>query len=124
MSVVRGLGYSFGAVVAFPLIMIVVNYLFFRGNQVTPEQVTKYISDSVIVELYLPEVGVEDNCTKYIHRIYYPELPLSRGRGNSNHTKTINQFVFFSKEYQRYFMLINFDGFDYGGEFNLDQNDE
>jgi hypothetical protein len=37
--------------------------------------------------------------------------------------KRINRFIFYSKKYNRYMMLINFDGFDYGGPLNLDLND-
>ncbi|WET42203.1 hypothetical protein [Citrobacter enshiensis] len=116
----RSLGYIFGVTVALPLVIAVANFLFFRGNQVTPEQVTEYINASVIVELYIPQIGEGPDETRDDDEIYYPKLSTKRGR----HTKVIHRFIFFSKEYQRYFMMVNFDGFDYEGEFNFDRNND
>lgn len=122
----KGIGYVLGVFIVIPVTIAIVNFLFFRGNQVTQKQVSEYINDSRIVEIFIPRVGLERNMGKDIEKdrtkleseSYHPKL--TRG----NNTKSIYRFIFYSEKYNKYMMLINFDGFDYGDPFNHDRNDE
>ncbi|ECQ0215079.1 hypothetical protein FZS96_22845, partial [Salmonella enterica] len=56
----KGIGYAFGVFVVVPVVIYVVNFLFFHGNKVTQEQVTQYINDSRIIEVFIPRVTMLD----------------------------------------------------------------
>lgn len=120
-------GYVFGAFGICPVIIIIINLLCFRGNQVTPEQLTEYINDSSLVELNVPRIKLEEDSN-------YEQLHLGKeskltdkvyitGISRRSSGPIINRILFFSKKYNKFFEMINFDGFDYGGQFNLEQND-
>jgi hypothetical protein len=108
---IRGLGYTFGMFIGIPLLLIIVNFLFFRGNQVTQDEVTEYIVDSKVIEVVVPG-GVTP-----ISEGYYPKLT------QGNNVKSIYRIIFFSKEHHKYMMLITFDGYDFRGKYNHDNND-
>jgi hypothetical protein len=108
---IRGLGYTFGMFIGIPILLIIVNFLFFRGNQVTQDEVTEYIVDSKVIEAVVPG-GVTP-----ISEGYYPKLT------QGNNVKSIFRIIFFSKEYHKYMMLITFDGYDFRGKYNHDNND-
>ncbi|XUA17338.1 hypothetical protein ACQVA2_11630 [Citrobacter sp. OP27] len=106
----RGLGYTFGMFIGIPLILIVVNFFFFRGNQVTQNEVTEYIVDSKIIEVVIPAESTE------IWDSYYPRL--TRG----NNLKCFFQIMFYSQKYHKHMALITFDGYDFRGEYHYDNN--
>ncbi|UYW73767.1 hypothetical protein OFY05_21185 [Pseudocitrobacter faecalis] len=56
----RSIGYVFGAFVIMPIIIIIINMFFFKGNNVTQEQITNYINDSKMIEVYIPEAEYDD----------------------------------------------------------------
>lgn len=104
----KGFGFIFGLTVGIPLLIIIINFLFFRGNQVTSEQVKKYIDNSAIIEVFIPS-GIKRN-----YKVYYPKL--TRG----NNIKVIYRHTFYAEQYQKYLMLVSFAGFDYSDVFNGD----
>lgn len=106
----RGFGFILGLTVGIPLLIIIINFLFFRGNHVTPEQIKKYINDSSIIEVFIPR-GIKRN-----YKVYYPKL--SRG----NNSKVIYRHTFYAEQYQKYLMLVSFAGFDYSDVFNGDKS--
>ncbi|XUA17337.1 hypothetical protein ACQVA2_11625 [Citrobacter sp. OP27] len=107
----RGLGYTFGMFIGIPLLLIIVNFLFFRGNQVTQNEVAEYIAESRVIEVVVPG-GIAR-----ISEGYYPKLT------QGNNVKRIYRIIFYSQEYHKYMMLITFDGFDFRGKYNHDNND-
>jgi hypothetical protein len=107
---IRGLGYTFGMFIGIPLLLIIVNFLFFRGNQVTQNEVAKYIVESKIIEVVVPG-GV-----KRISEGYYPKLM------QGDNVKSIYRIIFYSHEHHKYMMLITFDGYDFRGKYNHDNN--
>jgi len=106
----RGLGYTFGMFIGIPLLLVIVNFLFFRGNQVTQDEVTKYISDSKIIEVVVPR-GITR-----ISEGYYPKLT------QGNNVKRIFRTIFYSEEHHKFMMLITFKGYDFRGKYNHDNN--
>ncbi|MFJ3456506.1 hypothetical protein ACIPMZ_05985 [Scandinavium goeteborgense] len=108
---IRGLGYTFGMFIGIPLLLIVVNFLFFRGNQVTENEVAKYIVESRIIEVVVP-----GGITR-ISEGYYPKLT------QGNNVKRIYRTIFYSQEHHKYMMLITFKGYDFRGKYNHDNND-
>ncbi|MFT4292126.1 hypothetical protein [Enterobacter sp.] len=126
----KGIGYAVGVFIVIPVIIVIINFLFFQENKVTQEQTTQYINDSKVVEIFIPRVfmsgvrpgndidkNIMENSSKLDTESY--RMKLTQG----DDIKRINRFIFYSKKYNRYMMLINFDGFDYGGPLNLDLND-
>ena len=109
----KSLGTLFGSLVIAPATFFIINSLCFRGNQVTQEQVTQYINDSKTIEFLIPYAYDESDEKKVSFEVY---------RRGLRDLKTIHRFAFFSKEYNRYFVVMNFDGFDYSGAFNSDRN--
>ena len=107
----RGLGYTFGMFIGIPLLLIIVNFLFFRGNQVTQNEVAEYIAESRVIEVVVPG-GIAR-----ISEGYYPKLT------QGDNVKSIYRIIFYSQEYHKYMMLITFDGFDFRGKYNHDNND-
>ena len=107
----RGLGYTFGVFIGIPLLLIIVNFLFFRGNQVTQNEVAEYIAESRVIEVVVPG-GIAR-----ISEGYYPKLT------QGDNVKSIYRIIFYSQEYHKYMMLITFDGFDFRGKYNHDNND-
>ncbi|ECE0732832.1 hypothetical protein DRM25_22780 [Salmonella enterica subsp. houtenae] len=127
----KGIGYAFGVFVVVPVVIYVVNFLFFHGNKVTQEQVTQYINDSRIIEVFIPRVTMLDvklenstdgNMVEDGSRLDSEKYRIKLSR--KDNLKRIKRFIFYSKKYNRYMMLINFDGFDYGGPYNFDLNDD
>lgn len=125
-----GIGYVFGAFVIVPVVIFVVNMVLFRGNQATAEQITDYITNSKTMEIYIPDMGLKGD-DEYFHRgekskieseLYYTKLPAHKGA--SNDSTALQRVIFFSKKHKKYMVLLTFDGFDFGGPFNLDQNDD
>ncbi|EBG5295308.1 hypothetical protein ACSGVL_003338 [Salmonella enterica] len=124
----RSIGYVFGAFVIMPIAIIIINMFFFRGNKVTQEQITHYVNDSKVIEVYIPEAKYDDEIdedafhrgdeTKQNYESY--QTRLSRKHSGSN---WINRFIFFSKKHNKYLVLLTFDGFDYTDAFNTDKND-
>ncbi|EAQ7793718.1 hypothetical protein NJB59_004329, partial [Salmonella enterica] len=117
--------------VVVPVVIYVVNFLFFHGNKVTQEQVTQYINDSRIIEVFIPRVTMLDvklenstdgNMVEDGSRLDSENYRIKLSR--KDNLKRIKRFIFYSKKYNRYMMLINFDGFDYGGPYNFDLNDD
>jgi len=96
--------------IGIPLLLIIVNFLFFRGNQVTQNEVTKYIVESKIIEVVIPAEPTE------IWDSYYPRL--TRG----NNLKCFFQIMFYSQKYHKHMALITFDGYDFRGEYHYDNN--
>jgi|GEM_PF-1695849 len=126
----KGIGYAVGIFIVIPATIFIINFLFFQGNNVTQEQVTQYINNSKVIEIFIPRVlmpgvrtgdsidqNIMENSSKLDTESYRMKLT------QVDNIKRINRFIFYSKKYNRYMMLINFDGFDYGGPLNLDLND-
>lgn len=126
----KGIGYAVGIFIVIPATTFIINFLFFQGNNVTQEQVTQYINNSKVIEIFIPRVlmpgvrtgdsidqNIMENSSKLDTESYRMKLT------QVDNIKRINRFIFYSKKYNRYMMLINFDGFDYGGPLNLDLND-
>ncbi|XUA17339.1 hypothetical protein ACQVA2_11635 [Citrobacter sp. OP27] len=107
---IRGLGYTFGMFIGIPLILMVVNFLFFRGNQVTQGEVTEYIVHSKVIEVFIPTESTE------IWDIYYPKL--TRG----NNSRCFFKTIFYSQEHHKHMALITIDGYDFRGEYHYDNN--
>lgn len=107
----KGLSYLFAVIVIIPLIIVIVNFLFFRGNSVKTTQVENYINDSKVIEVLIPS-GVKRNS-----KVYYSKL------NRRNTTRTIYRTVFYSEAHQKYLMLVSFSGFDFSGAFNRDKCD-
>ena len=107
---IKGLGYTFGMFIGIPLIVIVVNFLFFRGNQVTQKEVGEYIANSKIIEVRV-SAGI-----KQVWDVYYPKIT------QGNNVKVIIRVDFYSPEHHKYMELITFDGYDFRGEYHYDNN--
>lgn len=137
----KAMGYTIGVFIVVPVIITVVNFLFFRGNQITKQQITQYINDSSTIEVFIPPQKIDDyvinimnvemekmakienmkDTSKLKYETYSPKIT-QRG----DNTKVIYRFTFYSKKYNRYMVLINFDGFEYydGALSNHDHNYE
>jgi|GEM_PF-1094859 len=93
-------GYIIGVVVVIPLLIPLVNFLFFRGNNITPELLNNYISQCQTVSFTVPPLKKLDLKSK----VYYPRLK-RRGDG----TRVFTKFIFFSSRYQKYFAVIDIE---------------
>ncbi|MFG6653199.1 hypothetical protein ACG0Z5_01785 [Scandinavium sp. M-37] len=107
---VKGLGYTLGVFIGFPLILIVVNFLFFSGNDVTQKEVGEYISGSKVIEVSIPSESAE------ISEGYYPKLT------QGNNLKRVIRVQFYSLAHHKYMELITFNGYDFRGEYHYDNN--
>ncbi|MCS2154136.1 hypothetical protein MUU49_16385 [Scandinavium goeteborgense] len=107
---IRGLGYTFGMFIGIPLLLIIVNFLFFRGNQVTQNEVENYIANSKVIEIFIP-VGIEHDSEGY-----YPKLT------QGNNIKRIIRVCFYSPAHRKYLELITFNGYDSRNGNNYDNN--
>lgn len=122
----RSIGYVFGAFVIMPIIIIIINMFFFKGNNVTQEQITNYINDSKMIEVYIPEAEYDDAVDEdAFHRgdetkKNYESYRIGVSKKHSAY-KTIHRFIFFSKKYNKYLALLTFDGFDYSDAFNTEK---
>jgi len=63
-------GYIIGVVVVIPLLIPLVNFLFFRGNNITPELLNNYISQCQTVSLTVAPMKKLDLKSK----VYFPRL--------------------------------------------------
>lgn len=121
----RSIGYVFGAYVMMPIIIIIINIFLFKGNNVTQEQITNYINDSKMIEVYIPEAEYDDAVDEdAFHRgeetkENYESYRIGISRKHSAY-KTIHRFIFFSKKYKKYLVLLTFDGFDYSDIYNTE----
>jgi len=106
----RGLGYTFGMFIGIPLLLIIVNFLFFRGNQVMHKEVDSYIANSKIIEIFIP-VGIEHDSEGY-----YPKLT------QGNNIKRIIRVCFYSTAHRKHLELITFNGYDSRDGNNYDNN--
>jgi hypothetical protein len=106
----RGLGYTFGVFIGIPLLLIIVNFLFFRGNQVMQEEVDKYISNSKVIEVFIPTETEQDS------EGYYPKLT------QGDNIKRIIRICFYSTAHRKYLELITFNGYDSRDGNNYDNN--
>ncbi|OBW39667.1 hypothetical protein AB670_03989 [Chryseobacterium sp. MOF25P] len=101
----KKMGYVIGVLIGIPLFILLVNFLFFRGNNVTKNNVTEYLNHSFIDTVQLkPEV--ERSSTQYI-------IGLSR-RGNPS--AFLYRYLFYSEKYKKHFSLMLFKGFDSNSE--------
>ena len=121
----RSIGYVFGAFVIMPVIIIIINMFFFKGNNVTQAQITNYINDSKMTEVYIPISGYGRVNENAFHRgdetkVNYESYRIGLSRKHSAY-KTIHRFIFFSKKYNKYLALLTFDGFDYSDAFNTEK---
>ncbi|MCS2160471.1 hypothetical protein MUU47_04895 [Scandinavium sp. H11S7] len=107
---IRGIGYTFGMFIGIPLLIVIVNILFFRGNQVTPKEVSEYISNSNAIEVTIPM-----GATRF-SEVYYPKLT------QGNNLKIFFRITFYSSRYHKYMELITFSGYDFRGEYHYDNN--
>jgi hypothetical protein len=107
---IRGLGYTFGVFIGIPLLLIIVNFLFFRGNQVTQEEVSEYIANSNSVEVTIPTGATR------LSEVYYPKLT------QGNNLKIFFRITFYSSKYHKHMELITFNGYDFQGEYHYDNN--
>jgi hypothetical protein len=106
----RGLGYTFGMFIGIPILLIIVNFLFFRGKQVMPKEVDNYIANSKIIEIYIPTETEQDS------EGYYPKLT------QGDNVKRIIRVCFYSTAHRKYLELITFNGYDSRGHNNYDNN--
>jgi hypothetical protein len=106
----RGLGYTFGMFIGIPVLLIIVNFLFFRGNQVMQKEVDNYIANSKIIEIFIPTETEQDS------EGYYPKLT------QGDNVKRIIRVCFYSTAHRKYLELITFNGYDSRGENNYDNN--
>lgn len=121
----RSIGYVFGAFVIMPITIIIINMFFFKGNNVTQAQITNYINDSKVMEIYIPKSGYgrfNENAFNqgYETKENYESYRIGLSRKHSGY-KTIHRFIFFSKKYNKYLVLLTFDGFDYTDAFNTEK---
>ncbi len=93
-------GYIIGVVVVIPLLIPLVNFLFFRGNNITPELLNNYISQCQTVSLTVAPMKKLDLKSK----VYFPRLK-RMGDG----TRVFKKFIFFSSLYQKYFAVIDIE---------------
>ena len=93
-------GYAIGITVFIPLLIVIINFLFFRGNNVTLELVDKYIAESETISLTVPP----DQDIEKERKVYYPKLQRI-GDG----TRVIRKFIFFDDQYQKHFAIINIE---------------
>ncbi|MCS2158971.1 hypothetical protein MUU48_18990 [Scandinavium sp. H11S7] len=107
---IRGLGYTFGVFIGIPILLIIVNFLFFRGNQVTQNEVENYIANSKIIEIFIPTETEQDS------EGYYPKLT------QGDNFKRIIRVCFYSTEHRKYLELITFNGYDSRDGNNYDNN--
>ena len=96
----KGSGYVFGAFVLFPLLLIIANVVFFRGNGVKNNDIEDYISNSNIDTVSIPQDK------KYEYKQYH--VKLVKGRGGV----FIETYIFYSSKYRKYLNLILFDCFE------------
>ncbi len=98
----KRMGYIIGLVVGIPIFIILVNLLFFRGNNPTETVLKSYINNSNTDTVELNPVFPIPKGEQYI-------VGLSR-RGRSS--AFIFRYPFYSEKYNRNFALLLFEGFD------------
>lgn len=98
------MGYAIGLIIGIPLFILIINFLFLRGNNPSETQVEYYINNSVIDTIVLPETP------KYNKEQYTSKL---RRRGGSS--VFIYRYPFYSSKYKKHFVLMLFIGFDRNG---------
>lgn len=122
----RSIGYVFGAFVIMPIIIIIANMFFFKGNNVTQEQITNYINDSKMMEVYIPKSKYDDAFDENafhrgdVTKNNYESYRIGVSKKHSAY-KTIHRFIFFSKKHNKYLVLLTFDGFDYSDIYNTEK---
>lgn len=104
----KGKGYIIGMLLGIPLFIIIVNFLFFRGNNPTKEQVNKYITNTIIDTIQVPKDNVYEK-KQYIKGIS------RRGRPSG----FMLRYLFYSLKYQKHFSVITFMGFERNRRFPI-----
>lgn len=94
------MGYAIGLLLGIPLFIIVVNFLFFRGNNPTEIDIKSYIDNSLIDTIKINHVFPEGE--QYI-------VGLSR-RGQPS--AFLSRYPFYSEKYKKFFEIMIFEGFD------------
>ena len=100
--------YAIGVVVFIPLLIMIINFLFFRGNNVTLELVDKYIAESETISLTVPpwqsNMPPSEQGYERTSKVYYPKL-----KRIGDGTRVIKKFIFFDDQYQKYFAIISIE---------------
>ncbi len=97
----KRMGYIIGLVVGIPIFIIIVNFLFFRGNNPSEEIVLEYIQKSKIITIILPK-NVQMTSEQYT-------VGISR-RGNPS--AFVRKYFFYDFKMRKYMFLLIFKGFD------------
>jgi hypothetical protein len=93
-------GYIVGLLFGIPLFIVAVNFLFFRGNSPSNNDVNQYISQSIIDTILVKAIVPEGE--QYITSIS------RRGQPSA----FLDKYPAFSKKYNKHFVVMIFDGFD------------
>jgi hypothetical protein len=96
----KGKGYIIGLLFGIPLFIVVVNFLFFRGNNPTQNEISKYINLSIIDTIEVAAIIPKGE--QYISGIS------RRGRPSG----FLDKYPTFSEKHKKNFIVLVFVGFD------------
>ena len=97
----KKMGYVLGLLIGIPVFILIINFVFFRGNSPSDSDIQNYISRSKTEIINLPQNAKSENI-QYI-------AGLSR-RGNPS--GFLHKFYFYNSQYKKHFVLLIFDGYD------------
>jgi hypothetical protein len=99
--------YIFGITIAVPLVIFIVNFFFFKGNNLSEEQINDYIQNSEVITIDIPKDAINKD------EQFTPRLR----RGSSS--AFLCTFTFYSEAHRKYFALICFTYFEKNDDVRL-----
>ncbi len=96
----KRMGYVIGLIVGIPIFIILVNYLFFRGNNPKEKEKDVYIQNSIIDTIEIKAIFPKGE--QYIVGVS------RRGRPSA----FLFKYPFYSEKYKKNFVLLIYEGFD------------
>ena len=103
------LGYAIAAVIA-ALFLWMVNIIFFSHRKITDEQISKYMTDTVNIKTYIariPILEILDDKTEALGTRGKSIITFINRNGNGYLDYKV--YVFYEKEYKKYFSLMSFE---------------
>ncbi|OCA70273.1 hypothetical protein [Chryseobacterium arthrosphaerae] len=97
----KKMGFVIGLLIGIPLFIILINFLFFRGNDPSENEINSYISHSKKEMIILPQNAKTEN-KQYIAGLS------RRGRPSA----FLKKYYFYDSRHKKFFALLIFDGFD------------
>lgn len=95
------MGFVIDLLIGIPLFIILINFLFFRGNDPSEKEINSYVSHSKKEMITLPQNAKTEN-KQYIAGLS------RRGRPSA----FLKKYYFYDSRHKKFFALLIFDGFD------------